>query len=112
MSLVTYKLTLPHQWTIYPVFHVLLLTPYSETKEHGENYSRPPPNLMQDIEQYEIEAIRSNQHHGKGKQLQYLIKWLEYPESNNTWEPVGNLQTPLLLQEYHHRHPLSSIKQA
>ncbi len=39
MSLVTYKLMLPHQWTIHPMFHTSLLTPYSETKEHGENYS-------------------------------------------------------------------------
>src|SRR6266851_5459584 len=39
MSPVTYKLTLSHQWTIYPMFHVLLLTPYSKTKEYGENYS-------------------------------------------------------------------------
>ena len=39
MSLVTYKLTLPYQWTIHPIFHALLLTPYSKTKEYGENYS-------------------------------------------------------------------------
>ena len=60
ISPVTYKLTLPHQWTIHPVFHALLLTPYSKTKEHGENYSWPPPDLMGDAEQYEVEAIRSH----------------------------------------------------
>src|SRR5216683_3850355 len=76
MSPVTYKLTLPHQWTIHPVFHASLLTLYSETIEYGENYSQPPPNLMQDVEQYEVETICSHQCHGKWKQLQYLIKWL------------------------------------
>ena len=39
MSLVTYKLVLPHQWTIHPMFHASLLTPYSKTIECGENYS-------------------------------------------------------------------------
>jgi len=60
ISPVTYKLALPHQWTIHPVFHASLLTPYSETKEHGENYSRLPPNLMGDAEQYEVKAICSH----------------------------------------------------
>ena len=60
MSLVTYKLVLPHQWTIHPVFHVSLLTPFIKTIEHGENYSRPPPDLVRDVEQYKVEAICSH----------------------------------------------------
>src|SRR5713101_4268925 len=107
-----YKLALPHQWTIHPVFHASLLTPYSETKEHGENYSRPPPDLVGGGEQYEVEAIRSHRRQGHGRQLQYLIKWLGYPESDNTWEPAGNLQTPALLKEYHRQVPVEHIKRA
>ena len=60
ISPVAYKLALPPQWTIHPTFHASLLTPYIETKEHGENYSRPPPNLVGDEEQYEVETIRSH----------------------------------------------------
>src|SRR5216683_474169 len=110
ISPVTYKLALPHQWTIHPVFHASLLTPYSETKEHGENYARPPPDLVGGGEQYEVEAIRSHRRHGRGKQLQYLVKWLGYPESDNTWEPAANLQMPVLLKEYHRRVPVEQIK--
>src|SRR6266851_4797127 len=112
ISPVTYKLALPHQWTIHPIFHASLLTPYSETKEHGENYSRPPPDLVGGGEQYEVEAIRSHRHQGRGKQLQYLVKWLGYPESDNTWEPAGHLQTPVLLKEYHRQNPVERIKGA
>jgi len=60
ISLVMYKLVLPHQWTIHPVFHVLLLTPFVETIEHGKNYSRPPPDLVHNEEQYKVETIHSH----------------------------------------------------
>src|SRR6266851_7260519 len=112
VSPVTYKLALPHQWTIHPVFHASLLTPYSETKEHGENYSRLPHDLVGGGEQYEVEAIRSHRRQGGRKQLQYLIKWLGYPESDNTWEPAGHLQMPALLKEYHYQNPVEQIKGA
>ncbi len=60
MSPVMYKLMLPHQWTIHPMFHMSLLTPYSETIEHGENYSQPPLDLVGDEEQYKVETICSH----------------------------------------------------
>jgi len=104
ISPVAYKLALPPQWTIHPIFHASVLTPYVETKEHGENYSRPPPDLIEGKEQYEVKTIRSHRRHGRGKQLQYLIKWKGYPESDNTWEPMTNLQAPHLVKEYHKRH--------
>jgi len=65
------------------VFHASLLTPYSETKEHRENYSWPPLDLVGDEEQYEVEAVHSHQHQGRKRQLQYLVKWVSYPESDN-----------------------------
>ncbi|KAI4356177.1 hypothetical protein L6164_000221 [Bauhinia variegata] len=38
---------------------------------------------------YVVEAIRSKRTR-KGK-TQYLIKWLNWPETTNTWEPLENL---------------------
>src|SRR6266404_3273910 len=38
---VMYQLRLPEQWSIHPVFHVDLLTPYKETEFHGRNFERP-----------------------------------------------------------------------
>jgi len=59
-SPVVYCLRLPPQWNFHPIFHASLLTPYIETMEHGENYSRPPPDMIKGKEQYEVEAIRSH----------------------------------------------------
>jgi len=97
---VVYQLRLPPQWTIHPVFHASLLTPYVETKEYKENFLRPLPDLINDEEQYEVEAIRSYQCQGRTKQLQYLIKWKGYPESNNMWEPANHVQAPQLIRQY------------
>ena len=103
VSLVVYQLHLPPQWTIHPMFHATLLPPYIDTKEYGENFSRPPPDLINDEEQYKVKAIQSHQHQGRKKQLQYLIKWKGYPKSDNTWEPANHVQAPQLIRQYKQR---------
>jgi hypothetical protein len=57
LSPIMYQLTLPHQWKIHNVFHVDLLTPYNKTDFHGPNYTRPPPDLIKDNEEYKVEQI-------------------------------------------------------
>src|SRR5579863_10118877 len=110
ISPVAYQLELPHQWNIHPVFHASLLTPYVETGSHGPNYSRPPPDLISGEAEYEVEQIRSHRRHGRRKQLQYLLKWKGYPESDNTWELADQVHAPDLIKAYHRRHQLEHIK--
>lgn len=63
---------------------------HKEKNENGEETLVPPnPNLDDGF--YEIETIRRKRLR-KG-QLQYLIKWRGWPETANTWEPLGNLQS-------------------
>ena len=104
MSPVSYRLELPHQWRVHPVFHIDLLTPYRETKTHGENYQRPPPELIDNEEEFEVEAILDSQCFGQGRKLQYLIKWLEYPESDNQWEDVDKVHANQLIRNFQRQH--------
>ena len=57
MSPVNYRLELPTQWSIHPVFHIDLLTPYHEMPIHGANYLHPPPDLIDGEEEYEVEHV-------------------------------------------------------
>jgi hypothetical protein len=57
ISPVVYHLTLPPSWKIHNVFHVLLLTPYKETEEHGPNFAEPPPELIEEHEEYKVEQV-------------------------------------------------------
>ena len=54
ISLVAYRLALPLSWGIHNVFHSSLLLPYKETAAHGPNFTRPPPDLIEGEEEYEI----------------------------------------------------------
>ena len=57
MSPVNYHLELPTQWSIHPVFHIDLLTPYRKTPIHGANYLHPPPDLIDGEEEYKVEHV-------------------------------------------------------
>ena len=65
LSTITYQLTLPEQWKIHDVFHVDLLTPYRETEFHGPNYAQPPPDLIGEEEQYDVEQVLDERNYGR-----------------------------------------------
>ena len=110
ISPVAYQLQLPPSWNIHPVFHASFLSPYSKTPSHGPNFSRPPPNLINNEEEYEVEQIKVHRSFGRLKCLQYLIKWKGYPESDNTWEDATDVHAPKLIKQYHKCRPLQKIK--
>ncbi len=64
LSPAVYEVALPHSWKIHNVFHVNLITPYKETELHGPNFTRPPPDLINGKEEYEIEKILDAQQRG------------------------------------------------
>ena len=101
VSPVAYQLMLPLSWGIHNVFHTSLLLPYKETTAHSPNFTRPPPDLIAGEEEYEVEAIINHRHHGRRCQLQYLIKWRDYPSLDNTWETAEDIHADELVKEYH-----------
>ena len=101
----TYRLELPKQWKIHPVFYATLLSPYKENDTYENNFTHPPPDLINGQEEYEVEAILSHKRLGRG--YSYLIKWKGYPSSDNSWEPEQNIvNAPELLSQYKWWHQL------
>lgn len=105
LSPLTYQLKLPPSWRIHPIFHATLLSPFMNTDTHGPAFSKPPPDQIEGEEEYEVEAIIA--HRGNGTRCQYLIKWHDYPTSENTWQKENDLKNaPQLLHQYKNDHKL------
>jgi hypothetical protein len=110
ISPVAVHLILPTQWNIHPVFHTSLLMPFIETPSHRPNFTKPPSDLIDGEEEYEVEQICSHRRWGCNKMLQYLIKWKGYPESDNTWENANQVHVPILIKLYHRTAAPEPIK--
>ena len=91
LGLVTYRLKLPQSWKIHNVFHAVLLRPYIETEAHGNNYPRPPPDLLDGEEVYTVEQILKHRKRGHG--YQYYVQWEGYPITKALWESESAFST-------------------
>ncbi len=109
MSPVNYRLKRPMQWSIHDVFHIDLLTPYHETTLHGPNYSRLPPDLVENQEEYKVEKILDSQQFGRRQKLQYLVKWNGYPDSDNEWVDKKDIHADNAIREFKNQNPTSNV---
>ena len=89
LSPLTYQLQLPSTWKIHNVFHASLLSSYCSIETHGPFFLNPPPDIINNEEEYEVEAILS--HKGPKACRLYLTTWKGYSSAKNTWEPESNL---------------------
>jgi hypothetical protein len=108
MSNVNYRLELPTQWSIHPVFHIDLLTPYKETIMHGPNFTRPTPELVDGEEEYSVEKILDSRHFGRRRRLQYLVKWEGYPDAENMWVDKDDVFADDKVREFKASNPDAS----
>ncbi|KAI9598171.1 hypothetical protein BDF19DRAFT_433739 [Syncephalis fuscata] len=69
---------------------------HEDTKAKIEDGLVKEENLEEGV--YEVEAIIGNRNR-KGRQ-QFLIKWKGYPDDENTWEDIENVNAEELLEDY------------
>lgn len=77
-----YRLKLPKDARIHPVFHISVLEPADPETPLQTTFDFQPEE--DDI--FEVEKIVERRNPGM-----FLVKWKGYPESENTWEPARNL---------------------
>ena len=87
-----YKLALPPEIKVHPVFHVSLLKEYFEdsVRPEREQVLRPVPELVGNHEEYEVETIL-NKRKLRSRDTEYLVKWRGYHVKEATWVPSLDL---------------------
>src|SRR5712675_886456 len=115
ISHIAYRISLPETWGIHDVFHTSLLMPYKETNKHGTNFLKPPPELIEGEEEWEVEQILGKCHFGRGKKLQYLVRWKGYSPTHDQWVDKSDITAEELVTIYERenreeRPPCRSIR--
>src|SRR6266849_2322012 len=101
------KLELPPSWKIHPVFHASLLSPYCETPAHGPNFTWAPLELIDGDAHYKVEKVLDSWFFHNW--LQYLVKWVSYPDSENLWLATSELlSAPDLVSSFHFSNPTAA----
>ena len=95
-----YCLRLPLSMKIHNIFHVSLLVPCNVRPGPA---LPPSPSIIvnKGKDEYKVEEILDSQHH-YGK-LQYLVKWLGYPQLENQWLGANNVAGSIELIDLFHR---------
>jgi len=98
-----YRLILPANLKIHPVFNINLLEPVtSEPPIPGHIIAPPPPLQIQGSPEWEVEIILDSRYYRR--QLQYLVRWEGYDEA--PWQPHFDLYNARdKVREFHRRFP-------
>lgn len=102
-----YRLNLPHEWNIHPVFNVNILKPYNRAGP-GLKHLHPLPTLLDDYS-YVIESIVTHELEKSSlHRLRYRVHLHDTPAESDMWEDESVLaaQCPALLQSYKLQHSL------
>jgi hypothetical protein len=97
---VAYKLKLPANLKIHPVFHVGMLQPWrvdGEFPAHQPSLSQPPP-VNEAENRFKVDRLldKRTRRYGRGERVEYLIRWFGYGPEDDSWEPVRNIDSDLI----------------
>ena len=100
-----YRLKLTKRDKRHPVFHVDRLRPAKPASlVPNREFPEPPPIVVDEEEEYEVEEILDSRIYRR--KFQYLVKWKGYSETENSWEPVANVENAKrAIANFHKKHP-------
>ena len=101
---VAFKVKLPRNMRIHPVFHVSLLEPAFADPDPNRKRPPPPPLLIDAEFEYVVEGILDSRYFRN--KLQYLVKWQGFSQQESTWEAATNLRNSAnFITEFHETKP-------
>lgn len=68
------------------------------------------PSGGESEDEYEVERLLAKR--TRGGRVEYLIKWLGYPESESTWQAVDTMNCPELIAAFEREHSSSPARSA
>lgn len=99
----SYQLDLPASMRIHNVFHPSLLRRAAENPLRGQHNDPPPPVVVNDKEDWEVDNILDAKKHGK--QVLFQVKWKNYDEDKQ-WYPLANFENaPEIMDDFYKRNP-------
>ena len=98
-----YKLELPHDWTIHPVFHTNFLRPRSDDPLPGQLTSPPAPVFIIDDEGQDTwEMTKILNFNIYRNRLELLVNWVK---NRPDWQPFENVTGTLdALNQYYRKY--------
>ena len=66
---------------------------------------RPPPDLINGEEEYEIEEVLQSRKFRRERKVQYLVKWKGYPDLENQWVDWDDLHADKALVDFKKKNP-------
>ncbi len=100
-----YKLELPENLRVHSTFHVSLLKLVSRnaSRLNQENNSRPPPDLVHNEPEFEVEAVLKSRQL-RGREREYLVKWKGYHPIEASWVNESDMEhAQETIEEFHTR---------
>ena len=73
------------------LFHLDTLDPPPKTSRKRKAEDMEGMTIGEEEDIYEVEAIREKRFNPERKRTEYLVKWRDWPEQTNTWEPARNI---------------------
>jgi hypothetical protein len=100
----TFKLKLPAKTRTHDVFHASKFIRYHRDTIGKRNPTNPPPLEIEGHDEFEVERILDSRIHYR--KVQYLVKWVGYDASHDSWEPVSHVDNAKkAVAEFHKNHP-------
>ena len=97
---VAYRLALPAELKMHPVFHVSLLKPVKK----DQRLQPPPPRVLLNGDVvFTVDRILDHRMTRKGRRRnlrEFLIRWEGFDSTHDSWEPEACIYDPKIVQDY------------
>jgi hypothetical protein len=112
-----FRLDLPSQFKIHPVFHSSLLEPFRANTLPSRQLPPPPEPILsaQGELEYEVEEILQSRWRGRGRaqHLEYFVHWKGYPIEERSWVHTSDFEDDdSLVKSFHTQYPSATTTEA